>query len=33
MEKSNIPEVIAATYGAAFVIGCTSMEESNTHGE
>lgn len=33
MEKSNITELIAATYAAAFVIGCTSMEESNTHGE
>lgn len=33
MEKSNITELIAATYVAAFVIGCTSMEESNTHGK
>ena len=33
MVKSKMTGLIAATYVAAFVIGCTSMEESNTHGE
>ena len=33
MEKSEITELIAATYVAAFLVGCTPMEKGNIHGE